>query len=166
MRHFFSLLPVQLNHKYLLSGFIMVSAVLLLTHTGAAENKYVGSEACRECHEDAYDNFYNYAKKAHSFEAIKKMRDHLNAEEVKTCYGCHTTGYGEPGGFVDEHSTPQMVNAGCEVCHGPGGIHVESEDADDIIGVGKLSKKRCETCHSSERIKAFNFKPLLHGGAH
>ncbi len=149
---------------------ILASAVcaicILLTQTSLAENRYVGSEACRDCHEEAYENFTKFAKKAHSFEAIKKMRDHLTAEEVKTCYGCHTTGYGEPGGFRDENSTPDMANAGCEVCHGPGGNHIESEDADDIIGIGRLSKDRCEKCHSRERVEAFNFKPLLHGGAH
>jgi hypothetical protein len=29
-----------------------------------------------------------------------------------------------------------------------------------------LSKKDCEACHISERVKAFRYKPLIHGGAH
>ena len=165
MHYNFLFLPVKLKGKRVLAG-IICTAALLLTQASVAENRYVGSEACRDCHEEAYENFHNYAKKAHSFEAIRKMREHLTNEEVKTCYECHTTGYGQPGGFEDEHTTPKMANAGCEVCHGPGAAHIESEDADDIIGTGKLSKDRCEKCHSRERIQAFNFKPLLHGGAH
>lgn len=165
MRHNFHFFLKKIRGARLLTGVICI-ACALISQVSIAENRYVGSEVCKDCHEEAYENFSNYAKKAHSFEAIKKMRDHLTAEEVKTCYGCHTTGYGEPGGFQDENTTPDMANAGCEVCHGPGGNHVESEDADDIIGTGKLSKDRCEKCHSRERIKAFNFKPLLHGGAH
>ena len=151
--------------KYLLPGIICFTS-MIIAQTGMAENRYAGSKACKECHEEAYANFSKYAKKAHSFEAIKKMRDHLSQDEIKSCYACHTTGYGEPGGFTNEHDTPQLANAGCEVCHGPGSRHIESEDSDDIIGTGRLSKERCEKCHSKDRIKAFNFKPLLHGGAH
>ena len=29
-----------------------------------------------------------------------------------------------------------------------------------------LSIEDCETCHNQERVSAFNFKPLLYGGAH
>jgi hypothetical protein len=29
-----------------------------------------------------------------------------------------------------------------------------------------MSKKDCEVCHISERVKAFKYKPLIHGGAH
>ena len=140
--------------------------LLFLTAGVLAENRYVGTEACKDCHEEPYNNFKKYAKKAHSFEAIKKMRDHLTSQEVKTCYNCHTTGYGKPGGFIDENTTPGMANAGCEVCHGPGEKHIESEDADDILGTDRLSVEQCSECHSKDRIKAFNFKPLLHGGAH
>jgi len=137
------------------------------TVSGAtAENRYVGSKICKDCHEEAYKSFYKYAKKANSFKAIQRMRDHLGPEEVKRCYKCHTTGYGRPGGFVSESSTPGMKNAGCEVCLGPGGRHVESEDPEDIIGTGRLTKGRCEECHSTERVRSFNFRPLLHGGAH
>jgi hypothetical protein len=24
----------------------------------------------------------------------------------------------------------------------------------------------CQRCHTSERVKAFRFRPLIHGGAH
>jgi hypothetical protein len=26
--------------------------------------------------------------------------------------------------------------------------------------------KDCESCHISERVNAFRYKPLIHGGAH
>ena len=29
-----------------------------------------------------------------------------------------------------------------------------------------MTMKDCETCHNSERVASFNFKPLLYGGAH
>jgi len=125
---------------------------------------YVGSEACGECHEDQFDTFQAFARKAKSFESVRIMQKGLTDAEKKECYTCHTTGYGARGGFISETETPHLKNAGCEVCHGPGSAHVESEDPEDIIAL--LSLETCISCHNSERIDAFKFKPLLFGGAH
>ncbi len=125
---------------------------------------YVGSLACRPCHLNDYRRFFTYAKKSHSFESIQRLRKGLTEEEVKRCYGCHTTGYGKPGGFVSLAKTPQLKNAGCEVCHGPGSLHAAT--GDPTLIKRKLTMEDCERCHTSERVKAFHFKPLIHGGAH
>ena len=125
---------------------------------------YVGSEVCQDCHEDQYNNFNEFSKKAHSYDSVKVMKKGLTEAEIKSCFSCHTTGYGELSGFRSEQETPHLKNAGCEVCHGPGSAHIESEDPDDIKS--KLSIADCETCHNPDRIKAFKFKPMLFGGAH
>jgi len=93
------------------------------------------------------------------------MANGLTDDEVKTCYACHTTGYGKPGGFVSFEKTPEMANAGCEVCHGPGSEHADSGGDAKLI-VLKMKISDCEVCHNAERVKAFNFKPMLFGGAH
>ncbi|RUM87909.1 MAG: cytochrome C [Thermodesulfatator sp.] len=144
----------------------LITAITTTGNTWAEQAKYVGSNVCADCHEEEYKSYSSYAKKAHSFEAIEKMKRHLTSQEVKNCYGCHTTGYGMPGGFVDEKTTPDLKNVGCEVCHGPGSIHVETEDAEDILGTVDKIKGVCNKCHTSERVEAFSFRPLLHGGAH
>ena len=125
---------------------------------------YAGSRACMECHETEYTKFSTYAKKATSYEHIKKMRRGLTAEEFQGCFECHTTGYGKPGGFKSEKETPDLRNVGCESCHGPGSLHVKTENSEDIKG--KLTATDCEACHSKERVDAFNYKPLVYGGAH
>ena len=38
------------------------------------------------------------------------------------------------------------------------------EDADDIIA--DLEAESCKSCHNSSRVEAFNFRPMLYGGAH
>ena len=136
----------------------------LLSIAGAADKTYVGSKACSECHEAEYGRFVKFAKKSHSFRSIEKLQDGLTLEELRQCYGCHTTGYGKPGGFVSVDKTPELMNAGCEVCHGPGSVHVESGDPDDIEA--RLDIKDCMVCHTAERVAAFSFKPLIHSGAH
>lgn len=125
---------------------------------------YVSSSACKSCHLKEYKSFIAYAKKSRSFESIEKLRKGLSSEEIKKCYACHTTGYGKPGGFISAEKTPQLKNAGCEVCHGPGSAHVKTRNPKDIKK--HLTMQDCETCHTSERVKAFRYKPMIHGGAH
>lgn len=146
---------------YLAAMMAMAPAATAQSPTGPT---YVGSEACRDCHEDQFNGYRTFAKKARSFACIEKMRPHLTAAEIKGCYQCHTTGYGRPGGFRSEHETPELKNAGCEVCHGPGSRHVETTEASDIKG--RLTQADCESCHNQARVEAFGYKPMIYGGGH
>ncbi len=160
--------------KYALSFLRYILAVLSLmlllplrvsfAETPSRVNKYVGSITCKNCHEKEYNSFMTYAKKSKSFESIERVKKGLIGEEIKGCYFCHTTGYGKPGGFVSIERTPELKNAGCEVCHGPGELHVKTKDPRYINR--KMTMKDCESCHISERVRAFRYKPLIHGGAH
>lgn len=152
---------------------LAASAVLLLTiffilphsaHPASRGPLYVGSEACKGCHEKEYTHFVTYAKKSRSYTSIERVKKGLTAEELKGCYYCHSTGYGRPGGFVSVEKTPELRNAGCEVCHGPGEFHVKTRSRKDIKG--RLTLKDCEVCHTPERVRAFRYKPLIYGGAH
>jgi hypothetical protein len=130
----------------------------------AGPGDYVGSEACQQCHEAEYESFSRYARKSHSFQSVQKMKKGLTPDEVKVCYACHTTGYGRQGGFISLEQTPELKDAGCEVCHGPGGRHSQTEDPDHVLG--KLTIDICKKCHTEERVSAFRYRPLIHGGAH
>ena len=143
----------------------LLVACVLWPFSALADNSYVGTAACKDCHEEQHENFTKYAKKAHSDRSIKVMASDLTEDELEGCYGCHATGYGQPGGFVSYEKTPHLADAGCEVCHGPGYEHVESGGDSELIK-GKLTMDDCVGCHNEERVKAFNFKPLLYGGAH
>ncbi len=144
---------------------LAMALVSLSSPTGAASGRYAGSSACEGCHEKEYGNYKKYSKKAHSSKSVKIMAGDLTPEELKECFVCHTTGYGKPGGFESFEKTPEMADAGCEVCHGPGADHVEAGGDPSLIK-GKLDVKDCETCHNSERVSAFDYKPLIFGGAH
>ena len=159
--------------KRIMGNAVSLSLVFLIilfpdwsgTQAGSEEIKtYVGSDACKDCHEEEYKNFKAYAKKAHSYNSIKKMKRGLTETEFQGCFECHTTGHGKLGGFVSEKEPPLLKNAGCEVCHGPGSLHCETENPEDIKG--KPTIKDCETCHNEERVAEFNYKPLIYGGAH
>ncbi len=146
--------------------YVIAAAVICcwLSAPWAQENTFVGSQACKDCHEKEYESFTKYAKKADSFAHIKVMEKKLTPEEFKSCFTCHTTGYGQPGGFVSEQETPELKQPGCEVCHGPGSEHAETEDPDLIIASPDMDL--CKTCHDETRVQSFNFRPLKYGGAH
>ena len=151
-------------YKLVIFFFAAVIGMVDVNTIRAEEKNYVGSEACKDCHEQQYNNFMKYSKKAHSFSSIKKMETKLTAEEYQSCFECHTTGYKQKGGFISEAQTPALKNPGCEVCHGPGSLHVKSEDPEQILR--EVTMEKCITCHNEDRVQAFDFKPLLYGGAH
>ena len=156
--------------RYLLAVFTAILMIIIFNPgkvrggNNTETPKYLGSEACKACHQKEYRSFTRYAKKSSSFESIQRVKKGLTEEEIKKCYFCHTTGYGKPSGFISPEETPHLKNAGCEVCHGPGELHVRTQRAQDIKM--NLTMKDCEECHISERVKAFRYKPLIHGGAH
>jgi len=143
---------------------LMIPVCTLAWAQGSGQATYVGSDACLACHETEYGNFSMYARKSNSFQSVLKMTKGLTPQEVQGCYTCHTTGYGKPGGFVSVEQTPHLKDAGCEVCHGPGGRHVETESPDDLEE--QVTIDRCKSCHTEERVSAFRYRPLVHGGAH
>ena len=126
--------------------------------------RYVGPQACQECRQDECRRFQAYSSKAHSWKAIQKLRKGLSKQDWQGCLACHTTGYGQPGGFVSVEKTPLLKNPACEVCHGQGGRHVASQQASDIVGNPSLDT--CRKCHDPRRVEEFRYRPLLHAGAH
>lgn len=162
---FFS--PPGLSH---LPHLVLVALFLPLffnSWSGAEQEaaaRYTGSLACQPCHPGEYERYTEYALMSRSYQSIERLRKGLTSEEIKGCYECHTTAYGVPGGFVGIEETPHLASLSCEVCHGPGSVHVAS------AGQGAmrrgLTMEDCEACHISERVRAFRFKPLIYGGAH
>lgn len=147
-------------------------ALLCLAFTIAASRTavtqdatYVGSDTCGDCHDVEYEHYTQFSKKAHSGDSVRIMAGDLTKKELEECFACHMTGYGEPGGFVSFAETPELANAGCETCHGPGSMHVD-EGGDPEYIKATLDIEDCTECHNSERVAAFDFKPMLFGGAH
>lgn len=148
---------------FFVAAFVLV---LLSAQNGQTQSgQYVGSEACADCHDQEYENFTKHSKKAHSGESVQIMAGDLTQQELEECYTCHVTGFGKPGGFVSFEKTPGMADCGCETCHGPGYDHIENDGDTDLIK-GNVGVSDCEVCHNPERVDAFDFKPLLFGGAH
>ncbi|MFH1716844.1 MAG: SUMF1/EgtB/PvdO family nonheme iron enzyme [Planctomycetota bacterium] len=140
---------------------------------------YVGVKKCKSCHFKQW-NSWRKTKMAETFEVLKpgvrseektKLKFDPNKDYTKdtTCLGCHTSGFGIPGGYVvpadgDAEAQEQAAdNAGvtCEGCHGPGSKSVEiQEDIKEnkrpykfaelrAVGFHKAGVRSCTSCHNA-----------------
>jgi len=124
-----------------IAAAFLLAALALLPTFAAAETAesvgatHLGSRVCRGCHLVQY---LSWERRAHgkafeslrsgSREAAKRLAGLDPAKDYTNdslCLPCHATGYGEPGGFVDPEETPELLNVGCESCHGAGSLFVE-----------------------------------------
>ncbi len=113
------------------------------------QEKYVTSESCRKCHEDAYKVWKN-SKHAFAFQTLKSRDNHYDPE----CLKCHTTGYWLSTGFLRIDETPQHKDVQCEACHGPGETHTEKPT--EAYGGGQ-AKSSCSACHTPEQSPGFRY---------
>ncbi|RQD63902.1 cytochrome c family protein [Desulfonatronovibrio magnus] len=154
----------MLRNVSILSFFAVLLYAGAWAYQAQASGQYVGSETCGSCHYYEYDNFIAYSHKANSWDSISVMAPKLTEEELRECYGCHTTGYNQ-GGFISYEATPELSDVGCETCHGPGREHVDTGGYPGAIERLPIIED-CLTCHTEERNEAFGFRPLIYSGAH
>lgn len=167
-----------------------VLAVVAGSYAAGADHAYVGAKKCKMCHLKEY-NSWAETKMAKVFELLKpgagaEARTKAKLDPTKDyttdtlCLPCHTTGYGKPGGYVDQATTPDMVGVGCEMCHGPGGTYTQKEHMSlqnkeykraALVAVGlvhPVSKTTCEQCHNpkSPFFQPFVFEERVTKGTH
>ena len=116
---------------YLISLLI----ALPLSALASTNPEYVGIEICRMCHIPHFES-WSETKMSNAFDLLRpnirgeaKTKAGLDPKTDYTnnpaCLMCHTTGFGQPGGFVSIDKTPGMTNVQCETCHGPGSIYAQ-----------------------------------------
>jgi len=108
-------------------------------------NAYVGSGGCVSCHGDKQPNWRNTLH-ANCF---------TNGNNQASYLVTHTVGYGQPTGFSDITTTPQLANVGCENCHGPGAWHKYS-DHDLIHPALTVASEVCGGCHDGSQHPTYS----------
>ena len=102
---------------------------------------YVGSEACKACHQPAYEKWQETGH-ARAYATLENVGSQFDPE----CVACHVVGLDYESGFVSTRETPGRKDVGCENCHGPGSKHVKTFDVADITG----PQSTCIECHTPE----------------
>ena len=144
-----------------------------------SSNKFVGTEACADCHSTAYE-IWKETPHAHGTDSIVSPPERRGQPRYfdPECISCHMTGwhpqkfYPYASGYESLKKTPEMKHVGCESCHGPGSAHVaaEEEGADedvlkrwrDEMTISKKTMKEsfdrgCVQCHDLDNSPDFVF---------
>jgi Cytochrome c554 and c-prime len=150
----------------------------------AARQRFVGSEACGECHTKAFEK-WKATPHAHATDSIvdPKERGDIPRHFDPECLSCHVTGWAPQayhpylGGYESLEKTPHVKQNGCENCHGPGSEHVAAENGDakftkaDVArfrlamqlplkpkkpGEKSLAEQKCIECHDIDNSPDFH----------
>jgi hypothetical protein len=133
---------------------------------------FVGSAKCEACHE-ASSRVWKKSGHARAFQTLASLKPPRDFDPE--CISCHVIGWHPQdcfpyeGGYANLEATPNLINVGCESCHGPGGAHVAAEQADDEKVQGTLRRamavtkeeaqqRMCGTCHDGDNSPDFKFE--------
>ena len=115
---------------------------------------YVGTEACADCHDEAVQ-FWKTTRHAGAWKTLVDRGQQFDY----SCINCHVTGWEQPGGSNLAHNET-LRDVQCEVCHGPGSIHVAKGGEEKPFAVIRNPKQDlCATqCHTKEHSDTFEYK--------
>jgi len=117
-----------------------------------------GTDSCRKCHADEFAA-WNDSKHAQAWQTLVSDEVHVDP----ACQLCHTTGYGQPGGFESLSKSAARTAVGCESCHGPSQAHADRPKQRTPFA----AREQCRSCHDHENSPRFDFdtywKKVAHG---
>jgi len=136
--------------------------------TGVRQGEFAGAFTCRDCH---FDTHGDWDASAHA-QATQPL---YLAHEVRNplCLSCHSTGFGQAGGFRSLSTTPGLQGVQCESCHTPASGHVawgyrdwrlRFRDKPDepprerlpFVGLPPVRAAQCARCHDTTTAPAFS----------
>ena len=110
-------------------------------------HRFAGSDACADCHEDAY-NIWKETPHASALVTLEEQDPRRDSDPE--CLSCHVVGWApqrfEPfeGGFLSMESTAHLAHQGCENCHGPAAAHAAVELGDVRADAAEQERLRNE----------------------
>ena len=116
--------------------------------------RYVGGSVCAGCHESEHQQWMT-TEHASAFKTLLDRHRHFQPR----CVSCHVVGYGAPHGYRLGAPEQTLANVQCEVCHGPGGEHVQAPSRANIQR--QVPEKICLECHNPEHSDHFVYAERL-----
>ncbi|MBI4585379.1 MAG: redoxin domain-containing protein [Planctomycetes bacterium] len=166
-----------------------------------SDARYLGVSGCKKCHFQQWKTWQE-TKMANAFKMLmpgagselkskRKLDPNKDYSTAAECLGCHTTGFGFPGGYPSPSAgdasaaalAKENAGIGCESCHGPGAgympIHKEILDKkrpykqQELLDAGqfKVDGQVCAACHNDkapciEKGYLFDFEKRKAEGTH
>jgi predicted CXXCH cytochrome family protein len=151
-----------------------------------ASGEYIGAETCGLCHRTEYaawnQSYHNNAGLLNITDGTKYYwlspewlhngsTRLMDEAYFSRCASCHTTGYDSDTGTwpgsdsLDPEEAGAFIGVQCEVCHGPGGEHLDAPigQKKDVISID-YSYATCAQCHSQpadHSVSAHNTSALV-----
>ena len=113
------------------------------------KNVFATAKTCKTCHPKIHQT-WKQSRHGSAYNTLRKINKAFDPE----CLVCHVVGLNEPGGFISEIDTPDLMNVQCEICHGPALKHSKAPTA----GFGKEAKQACKKCHVKNHSPRFDFE--------
>lgn len=126
-------------------------SVALRKAAESGERRYVGSEACKQCHV-AEANVYAQTRHARAYDTLERVGKAFDPY----CIECHTVGFKDEGGFIDKEVTAHLTHVQCENCHGFGRAHVASGGKEPLGHSGWEKAAMCQQCHVPKHSPSFD----------
>ncbi|MBI5833245.1 MAG: hypothetical protein HZB16_13190 [Armatimonadetes bacterium] len=135
-----------------LRWLLVVPIVVAIAITGCGSDKtvpggggggrtFVGAKVCKGCHVETGQH-WDGTKHA---EALKTLTD-IGMGTNANCVPCHTVGYGQTSGYINQTETPDLANVQCENCHGAGSAHAANPTSAAFSR--EVTSAACGTCHT------------------
>ena len=119
--------------------------------------RVAGTDTCRQCHANDCQS-WSGSRHGHAWKTLVEKGSHVDPY----CQHCHSTGYGQPGGFVSLAKSLSRVDVGCESCHGPAQAHSLKPTVKTIFD----ARDRCVQCHDHENSPQFAYDKYWNQIAH
>ncbi len=116
------------------------------TPAASGEASFVGVDTCTNCHLEER-MFWNGTGHAHAYATLETAHKEYNLD----CVSCHVTGYELPGGSTVTH-VAALKSVQCEVCHGPGSLHVTDPTKDGTIKAVPSRSLCASACHHAPHV--------------
>jgi hypothetical protein len=119
---------------------------------------YVGVASCAGCHPKETES---WRQSLHS-RAINSLAGKTKENDV-ACLRCHTTGFHWRDGFDPRTEARRALEqVQCEVCHGPGKVHLSIHAAGGTAQADTIRRSPtravCMSCHDDQNSPAFDFE--------
>ncbi|HKN46391.1 MAG TPA: multiheme c-type cytochrome [Candidatus Polarisedimenticolia bacterium] len=119
-----------------------------------ARGRYVGAAQCESCHAEEYAQ-WRRTKHGTAYKTLLDRHRHFQPK----CVSCHVVGFGTPHGFKLGARTEALANVQCEICHGPGAVHVAAPARTNIQR--EVPERICLECHTPDHSDHFVYQERL-----
>jgi hypothetical protein len=117
--------------------------------------RFVAPENCQSCHPSQYD-FWKGMRHSRAWHTLEVTSQQYDAE----CIGCHSVGFGEPGGYLRPNQVAGFENVQCASCHGPAERHI-SHPTGYLDARFLKPSERCGQCHDKHHDPRFDLAKKL-----